>query len=140
MPMEMENENNQPVSAKQKAKDVWGGVVKGYEAVKKVIGIIVKYILLLHKPLLAIPVIYLAVRIYLYAREKLPETVGILLQESGAYTWMLDRQVALTGCMAVTAVCLLLMFVSRRTIYPWLISAFSLVLPFVLIVTNTFPA
>ena len=42
-------------------------------------------------------------------------------------------------CLAVTALCLLMMFISRRTIYPWLISIFSLVLPILLIVTNMLP-
>ena len=40
----------------------------------------------------------------------------------------------------MTALCLLMMFLSRKTIYPWIISIFSLVLPFLLIVTNIFPA
>ena len=42
--------------------------------------------------------------------------------------------------VAVTALCLLLMMCSRKTIYPWLISLFSLVLPLVLMLGAVFPA
>ena len=36
--------------------------------------------------------------------------------------------------------CLLLMFLSRRVIYPWLISIFTLVLPLLLLLSNIYPA
>ena len=42
--------------------------------------------------------------------------------------------------IAAIALCLLMMLISRRTIYPWLISLFSLILPFALLITNIFPA
>ena len=41
---------------------------------------------------------------------------------------------------ALTAVCLLLMFISKKVLYPWLISIFSLVLPILILITNIFPA
>ncbi len=97
-----------------------------------------KWILRLHKLFLAAPVVYFALRIADYARENLPEEVGVLLRESGEYAYTLTRDAAVQGSLAVTAVCLLLMFASRRTIYPWLISIFSLVLPIVLVLTNSF--
>jgi hypothetical protein len=42
--------------------------------------------------------------------------------------------------MVITVGCLVMMFFSRKTIYPWIISLMSLLLPLLLIVTNTFPA
>ena len=99
-----------------------------------------KVIFRLRAALMAAPVVYAAVRLAMYARENLPEQVGINLQESGEYAMLVSRNTAIMGSLAVTAVCLLMMFVSRRTIYPWLISIFSLVLPILLIVTNIFPA
>jgi hypothetical protein len=32
------------------------------------------------------------------------------------------------------------MFVSRKTLYPWLISIFSLIIPVLLLITNMYPA
>ena len=70
----------------------------------------------------------------------LPAQVGINLQTSGEYALEISRILAVMGPLAVTAVCLLLMFCSRRVIYPWLISLFSLILPVLILITNTFPA
>lgn len=110
------------------------------EKTGRVLQIIGKVLYHTRKLFLAIPVVWLAVRLYGEAMDRLPQTVGLLLQESGDYAYMLEKQTAAMGCMAVTAACLLMMFCSRRTLYPWLISLFSLVLPILLIVTNIFPA
>ena len=93
----------------------------------------------LRSVLLAIPVVYAAMRLALYAQANLPEQVGINLKETGEYAIMVGRNTAIMGSLAVTALCLLMMFISRRTIYPWLISIFSLVIPILLIVTNMLP-
>lgn len=110
------------------------------EKTGRVLKIVGKVLYHTRKLFLAIPVVWLAVRLYGEAMDRLPQTVGLLLQESGDYAYMLEKQTAAMGCMAVTAACLLMMFCSRRTLYPWLISLFSLVLPILLIVTNIFPA
>ena len=44
------------------------------------------------------------------------------------------------GPLILTCFCLLLMFCSKKILYPWLISVFSLMLPIVLWLTNVFPA
>lgn len=89
---------------------------------------------------LSIPVALAAVMLAVRNMRLLPETVGINLLASGEYQWMVARSVAVLGPMAVTALCLLMMFLSRRVVYPWLISIFSLVIPLVIWVTNVFPA
>lgn len=122
-----------PTEVMQKTKEV-------FQKIGHVLSIIGKVIYHLRKIFLAAPVVYAAMRIYAYAEQKLPETVGVLLMENGEYQYMLARNTAVLGCMGVTAACLLLMFCSRRTIYPWVISIFSLVLPLLLIVTNMYPA
>lgn len=111
-----------------------------FEKTGHVLRVIGKVLYHMRKLFLAVPVVWLAVRLYGIAMEKLPPAVGLLLQESGEYARMVDRETAAMGCMAVTAACLLMMFLSRKTLYPWLISLFSLVLPLLLIVTNIFPA
>ena len=64
---------------------------------------------------------------------------GIDLQTTGVYAQMISRDLAVLGPLAVTGGCLLLMFCSRRTFYPWIISIFTLVLPILLYLTNVYP-
>lgn len=89
---------------------------------------------------LAIPVGIAAVMLAIQNMSRLPEQVGINLLASGDYQWMVDRNLAVMAPIAVTGVCLLMMFLSRRVIYPWLISIFSLAIPFLIWITNVFPA
>ena len=105
-----------------------------------VLGQIGKWAYRLRVVLLAIPVGIGAVILAIRNVKLLPEAVGINLLANGEYQWMVSRNVAVMGPLAVTAVCLLLMFCSRKVLYPWLISLFTLVLPLLLWVTNVFPA
>ena len=94
----------------------------------------------LRSVLLAIPVGVAAGLLAKRNMELLPGAVGINLLANGEYQWIISRQAAVMGPLAVTAVCILLMFCSRRVIYPWVISLFTLILPLLIWVTNTFPA
>ena len=89
--------------------------------------------------LLAIPVILGSVILAIYNNIKLPDYVGIDLQASGEYAYTVGKAVVVMGPLAVTAVCLLMMFCSRKVLYPWLISLFSLTLPLLILFTNIFP-
>ena len=51
-----------------------------------------------------------------------------------------NPKMAVMAPLIVTGVCLVMMWLSRRTIYPWIISIFSLVLPWLIWITNVFPA
>lgn len=90
--------------------------------------------------LLAIPVAVAAVAMALRNMVSLPAEVGINLLSDGQFQFVVGRGVAVMGPLAVTALCLLLMFCSRKTLFPWLVSLFSLVLPWLILLTNTFPA
>lgn len=90
--------------------------------------------------LLSIPVIYAALRLAAYNSENLPLMVGLNLQSTGEFAQMISRQTAVTAPLIVTGVCLLLTIFSRKTLYPWLISVFSLVIPVLLLFTNLYPA
>lgn len=92
-----------------------------------------------HKIFLAIPVIVGAVVGAHYSMAYLPEPVGIFIQQDGTFRQYVSREAAVMAPIAVTAVCLLLMFCSRRTLWPWVVSLFSLLLPAVIIFTNLFP-
>ena len=93
----------------------------------------------LRSVVLAIPVGVAAVFLALHNEINLPAKVGIDLQTTGEYAQLVSREVAVFGPLAITAVCLLLMFCSRKVLYPWLISVFSLALPLLLLITNIFP-
>ena len=89
--------------------------------------------------LLALPVMVTAVVLAVYNSINLPEFVGLNVQTSGEYVTVITRSAAVLGPLAVTAVCLLLMFCSKKVLYPWLISLFSLVIPLLFLFTSTFP-
>ena len=90
--------------------------------------------------LLAIPVVFAALRLAAYNSEHLPLMVGLNLQSNGEFTQMISRQAAVSGPLMLTGLCLALMIFSRKTLYPWLISVFSLVVPILLLFTNMYPA
>ncbi len=94
----------------------------------------------LRKLVLAVPVVYMAMKLARYNLEHLPEEVGINLQSSGEFAQMVARDAAVMGPLGLTAACLLLMFCSRKAMYPWAISVFTLVLPILILVTNLYPA
>lgn len=103
-----------------------------------VIGLICTWIFRLRKIFMAAPVVYLAIRIAAANAERLPEYVGLNLQSSGEFAMMVTRNYAVYGPLGVTAFCLLLMFCSRKTLFPWIISIFSLVLPYLIYLTNIY--
>ena len=88
----------------------------------------------------AIPVIILALRLAAYNSEHLPLLVGLNLQTTGEFAKTISRQTAVTFPLFITAGCLGLMFFSKKTLYPWLISLFSLAIPVMLLITNLYPA
>lgn len=98
-----------------------------------------KWVYRLRSVILAIPVAAGAVILAIHNQAKLPAEVGINIQASGEYAEMVSKGVAVLGPLAVTAVCLLMVFCSRKVLYPWLISLFSLVLPILIYITNIFP-
>jgi hypothetical protein len=89
---------------------------------------------------LAIPVVIVALRLAAYNSEHLPLLVGLDLQSTGEFAKTISRQTAVTFPMLLTGGCLGLMFLSKKTLYPWLISIFTLVIPVLLLVTNMYPA
>lgn len=111
-----------------------------YDKIKSIIGVIVMVLYHLRKVFMAIPVIYYALKIASYNMEHLPEVVGINLQSNGAFLDTISREMAVTGPLALTGACLVLMLFSRKAIYPWAVSIFTLALPIVLLLSNLYPA
>ena len=125
---------------KESVKKTLAPVNKGYCAVKRFIYAVAEYIVRFRKIIMATPVMIAMAKLAQYSYQKLPEMVGIALQNNGEYAQMISRNTAVLGPVVITSACLVLMFCSRKTVYPWLISIFSLILPILLIVTNVFPA
>ena len=119
-------------------KTAYGKVSKVCGRVGGVIGMICTWIYRLRRIFMAAPVVFLAVRIAIANMNRLPETVGINLQSNGEFAMMVTRAYAVFGPLCVTGFCLLLMFCSRKTIFPWIISIFSLVLPYLIYFTNLY--
>lgn len=135
----MAKKKSQPVFV-QKWKDFWAKVRSVTDPIENAVGKVGNVLYHLRKIILTIPVAMIGMRVFLYAKEKLPADVGLLLQENGTYKYMLDKNTALSCCLVVTGACLLLMYMSRKIVYPWIISLFSLVLPLFLVISNIFPA
>lgn len=110
-----------------------------YSRVKSIIGVIVMVLFRLRKVVLAIPVVYYALKLAAYNAEHLPEMVGVNLQASGAFADLISRNAAVMGPLAVTGACLVLMFFSKKALFPWAVSIFTLVLPLLLWFSNAYP-
>ena len=125
---------------REKARPVLEAVAHFLRELAKAFDVIWKYIYRLRKVFMAIPVGWGAVSLALYNQANLPAVVGLDLQTSGDFNIQVVRELAVLGPLALTAVCLLLMFVSRRTLTPWMVSLFSLAVPVLILVTNIFPS
>lgn len=89
--------------------------------------------------LLAIPVAVAAIVLAIRNFALLPAKVGFDLQSTGEFSVMMDKPLAVLIPVVLTGVCLLLMAFSKRVVYPWLVSLFSLLVPIVILFVNTFP-
>lgn len=98
------------------------------------------YIFHFRKLLLSLPVVGAAIYLARLNWNQLPDQVGISLMSNGQFAETVAKEAAVYGPMGVTAVCLALMICSRRALYPWLISVFTLVLPLLILITNIFPS
>ena len=125
----------------QKEKPAYDGEEKtGMEKVMDVLHHIGLWIYRLRGVIISLPVVVAALKLARINYELLPDAVGIDLQTSGAYSQIVTKEVAVYGPLAVTALCLLMVLMSRKTAYPWLVSVMSLLIPLIILITNIFPA
>ncbi len=111
-----------------------------YARVKSIIGVVIMVIFRLRKVVLAIPVIYYALKLAAFNAANLPEMVGVNLQSNGAFADLITRSTAVMGPLTLTLGCLVLMFFSKKALYPWAVSVFTLVLPLLIWFSNVYPA
>lgn len=112
----------------------------GYRKFEQILGKIIMTVYHLRKILMAAPVAYMALRIAAYNMSHLPEQVGVNLQTTGEFAMQISRYAAVIGPLGITAGCLVMMFFSRKAMYAWAISIFTLALPVLLLVSNMYPA
>ena len=111
-----------------------------YTKIKSVSGVLGMVGYRLRKVVLAIPVVYYALKIAAYNGEHLPEDVGLMLLANGEFAYTVSRYLAVMGPLVLTGGCLVMMLFSRKALYPWAISIFTLILPLLLLVSNIYPA
>lgn len=110
-----------------------------FSKIKKVIGVLIMLIYRIRAVFLAIPVAYYALKLAAYNMKHLPEEVGINLLSNGEFAMTVSRELAVMGPLVVTASCIVLMFASRKALYPWAVSIFTLILPLLLLFSNQYP-
>lgn len=93
----------------------------------------------MRKVLLAIPIVYWSIWLGRLNYSLLPDLVGLNLQTTGEYAMYINKNAATYGPLAVTMGCLLMMFLSRKTLYPWLVCLVTLAIPLAILLTNIFP-
>ena len=134
----MENQKN--MGGRRAATGSWKDkVMTVLRKIRKVLPVVWKWVCRLRGAVLAIPVVIAAISLAIYNTANLPELVGINLQANGAYAMMVERGTAVSVPLLITGACLVLMFISRKTIYPWAVSIFTLVLPLLLLFSNIYP-
>lgn len=109
-----------------------------YKRIETVVVALCAWIYSLRKVFMVIPVLLAALQLAIYSRDHLPETVGFNIQASGEFAQMISRDTAVYGPLGLTCACLVLVLLSRRTIYPWIISLFTLTLPILILMLNSF--
>lgn len=125
-------------------KGFFQSIKEKYQQFKKsnfaqVLGMTGRWAYKLRSILLSIPVAVVALALAVRNLTQLPTEVGINLLSNGQYQWVISRGVAAIVPLVITAVCLVMMFLSKKVLYPWLVSVFSLALPLVLWLSNIFP-
>ncbi len=129
-------EKQNPRSEKSGLEKVKAGVSK----VNNVINLIGTWVFRLRKIVLAAPVVYYALKLASYNSQHLPEVVGLDLQSTGEFAITVSRQMAVMGPLALTGFCLAMMFCSRKALYSWAISVFTLALPLMILISNVYPS
>ena len=114
--------------------------VSVWSKIKKVVGILIMCVYRLRSVFLAIPVVYCALKLAAYNGTHLPEEVGLNLLSTGEFAMTISRELAVMGPLVVTCACLVLMATSRKALYPWAVSIFTLILPVLLLISNMYPA
>lgn len=109
-------------------------------AIGTVFGFIGTWIYRLRGILISIPVVWAAWKLALYNKAHLPEEVGLNMLSSGEFAQVISLKTAVQVPFFITVACLVMVLCSRKTLYPWVISVFTLAIPLLLLLTNNMQA
>ena len=104
--------------------------------IKKICEDVAQWVFHYRNIVLASIVAIAAIALAIFNSVMLPDKVGLNMLESGNFALLVDKSLAIWGSLAITAFCLLLVLISKKVLYPWLISLFSLVIPLAIWVMN----
>lgn len=133
-----DGEKSKAIPAKVKTSD---NCEKSFGDIMKTI---CQWIFKLRSVFMAAPVLIASIILAIRNSTRLPEKLAVYFPSFNAEKIViklteLDRGTAVTIPLLITLACLALMFCSRRTVYPWLISIFSLVLPLFFLFIGMYP-
>lgn len=135
----------------QKIAPVFRAIGAGFRSFGRGVGVVWGYIYKLRAIFLAIPVATVAAVQAVTNMARLPDMVEytILRIDKEAENALfgsvvmsveqISREIAVFGPLMLTVVCLLLLLCSKRTLYPWIISVFTLCVPVVIYYLNVYP-
>lgn len=123
-----------------KTSVVWKAFSEAMGKVGRVLRIIGTYVYKLRGLLLVVPVVICAIVLACYNLNNLPANVGLDLQATGEFGKIISRSTAVLMPLGITGLCVALTLCSKKPLYPWLVSLFSLVLPVLIYVINRYPA
>lgn len=143
----------------EKLNTVWGKcapvlrkIGSVFAAIGRGFALLGRYIFKLRAIFMAIPVAVVAVIQAMINMERLPDTVeyamiGIdfdatqtLFGPFVMHVEQVSQEAAVMGPLMLTAACLLFTIFSKRTLFPWVISIFTLLIPTLLYLTTQYPA
>ena len=123
-----------------------------FAAIGRAFGLLGSYLFKLRAVFMAIPVAVIAVIQAMINMERLPDTLeytmlGIDFNATQTLfgpvvmnVEQIGRELAVMGPLVLTAACLLFTIFSKRTLFPWIISIFTLLIPTLLYLTTQYPA
>ena len=136
---------------KDKVRPVWDVIKKVFIILYRIFMALWKTVYSLRGVLLSIPVAIAGMIVAAWGQSNLPEVVEIthVIIDRNAEnplfglfvmtTDLITRDVALFVPLALTAFCLVMTILSKRTLFPWVISILTLCLPIVIWFLNTYP-
>ncbi len=114
-------------------------VCKVFRKIGHGIGVFFSWIYKLRRVIMTVPVAAAALALAWKNSRALPESVGVFIQANGSYALNITHGTAVFFPLVVTGLCLLLMFCSKKPLYPWLISIMTLIIPFYMLLSTLMP-
>jgi hypothetical protein len=99
-----------------------------------------RYVWMCRGVIISLPVLVVAICQAFRNASRLPETVGLNIQATGVYAMTVARPTAVVLPLLITLACIVMTCLTKRNLFPWLISVFSLVLPVLIWFINIYPA